>query len=216
MKTNLIKLTKGVLLLCCMMLFLTGTASAAGTAEISPSVSLSFSQIPAGIITGSETDVLVLTNLTPELSGAVKKTPGVTVDNAAYAVSITPKGFSGSDVTTAVIRLPVASEWSAKHANIGAVTITNGAPTYTPVTLIGVNEKDQMVFEVSLRTLPETVLLVSTTGEVTMVTTPTKTKAPEVTQTKQPTPEPTKTPVPLFGMVLGAAGAFLLLKTRRT
>lgn len=208
MKINLTNF--GLIILSILLLF-TG-AAAADTAEISPSVSLSFSQAPAGVTFGGETNVVVLTELTPEITAAAKSLSGATVDNVAYGVAITPNGFTATDVTSATIKLPVSPDWSSVHQNIGAVTISGGTATYVPVTLLGINEKDQILFEITIRYLPETILLVSTTAAPAAATVLPTTAVGAVAETAEPEPTPAPTPMPLFGMALGGIAAAVLLR----
>jgi hypothetical protein len=201
---------KTILLLCVLLLF-AGTASAADVSSISPSVSLSFSGIPSGLVSGGGADIRVLSGLTPEITGALAGLAEFRADNAAYAVSITPKGFTAQDVASVVIRLPVLPAWSSAHPDIKAVVITGGTASYVPVSLIGINEKDQIVFEVRPDSLPETVLLVSAVpAPADEPVVPAGTAAPAGTGT--PEPEPARTPVPVLGMLLGCSAAALLIR----
>lgn len=140
-----------------------GTAAAADTTQITPSVILTFETVPDGLLTGSELGIDAAAEITADLKTLLKNMKGAKIDNAAYAVALTPKGFGKSDIIKTTIRLPAASAWNSAHKNVYAAAITGNTGELLPVTLIGTNGDKHIVFEAATRGLPDMVLLVSTT-----------------------------------------------------
>ncbi len=207
-----VPLTLAVLLLA---LLFTGVAAAENTTEISPVVKLTFASVPENALAGSEINVTVSAAPDSSTKTALKSLTE-NVDNAAYQVTLTPKGFTAADITGLTVRLPVSSGWTGAHKNISAAVITGGKAELVPVTLIGINEKEQILFEAELKTLPDTVLLVST---ATAAATPAATTVPVTTATAtaaQTTtaPEATQTPVPAAALITLFAAAGLTLRRR--
>lgn len=195
-------------------LLFTGIVAAEDTTEIAPVVKLTFASVPENALAGAEINVTV--SATPDSSTKTAlKSLTQNVDNVAYQVTLTPKGFTAADITGLTIRLPAAPGWSGAHKNISAAVITGGKAELVPVTLIGINEKEQILFEAELKALPDTVVLVSTaTAAATpaATTVPVATAATTTTQTTT-APEATQTPVPAAALItLFAAAGFSIFR----
>ena len=196
-------------------LLFTGAAAAEDTAEIAPVVKLTFAAVPENALAGTEIGVIVSAEPDNSTRTALKAlTPAV--DNAAYQVTLTPKGFTAADITGLTVRFPVASGWTSAHKNISAVAITGGNAELVPVTLIGINEKEQILFEAELKSLPDAVLLVSTAAAAPTpaATTVPVTAATTPAATGTPAPAATQTPLPVIGILTGLLGTAGLLGRR--
>ncbi len=207
-----LSLTLTILLLA---LLFTGVAAAENTTEIAPVVKLTFASVPENAIAGAEINVTVAATPDSSTKTALKSLTE-NVDNAAYQVTLTPKGFTAADITGLTVRLPVSSNWTGAHKNISAAVITGGKAELVPVTLIGINEKEQILFEAELKSLPDTVVLVSTTTAAAppaATTVPVTTAATTAAQTTS-APEATQTPVPAAALITLFAAAGLTLRRR--
>ncbi len=207
-----------------LLLLFCSAAAAADTMEINPSLTLTFENVPQGLLTGSEISIDTAGTITSDLKTILKSTTAAEITNAAYTVALTPKGFSRDEILKAVIRLPSSTEWSGAHKNICAAAVTGSRIELLPVTLIGTGGDGNIIFETTTRGLPDQILLIATknavdfTAQQTTTPTPEKTSAPatavptaEVTQA----PTLTQAPAPAAGLLLGILCAAIIAARRK-
>ena len=221
-RNRLLHLAAAVLIL---LLLLAGTAAAADdTVQISPSVILTFENVPAGLLSGSEIGIDAAAEITDTTKTLLKNIKAGKIINAAYAVALTPRGFSKTDIIKTTIRLPVSGDWSGAHKHIYATAITGSSAELLPVTLIGTGGDGNIIFEAETRGLPDMILLVATEKEADLTlqqtaapTTAAATAQPTADQTDRVTPSATlvEAPAPIAGALLGLLAAALITARRR-
>ena len=221
---NLLRLTAAALIL---LFLLAGTAAADDTTQISPAVTLTFENIPAGLLTGTEIGIDAAAEITDTTKTILKNIKAGKIINAAYAVALTPKGFSKTDIIKTEILLPVSGDWSGAHKHIYAAALTGSSAELLPVTLIGTGGDGNIIFQAVTRGLPDQILLVATEQEADLTlqqtavpTTPAsaqQTAGPAGTPAAQPSPSQTlvEAPAPAAGALLGLLAAALLTTRRR-
>lgn len=220
---TLLQLTAAALLL---LFLLAGTAAAADTTQISPSVILTFENIPAGLLTGTEIGIDAAAEITDTTKTILKNAKAGKIINAAYAVALTPRGFSKTDIIKTEILLPVSGDWSGAHKHIYASALTGSSAELLPVTLIGTGGDGNIIFQAVTRGLPDQILLVATEQEadLTLQQTAVPTASASAQQTAaadtsaaQPSSSPTlvEAPAPAAGALLGLLIAALITARRR-
>ncbi len=192
---------------------LMGAAAAENeTTQVSPILFLTFDTIPEGVVSSSEITLSVSSEINQSLLTTLKNIDRISVNNIAYLITITSNGFNTSNLTGAVIQLPVSQTWTVNHSNINVITITNQTISVFNTSLIGVNDEKQDIFQVNLTSIPETVLIVSITD-----TSIPKTPVPTLQKmTESPTPTAThvpSSPAPLF-WIAGCLTIGVLFATR--
>lgn len=209
-----------VLALLCAALLVTSGAAAEETGEITPVVKLTFASVPENALTSAMINITVSTDLT-ELTKDALSTLSPKVDNAAYLVTLRPEGFSAADVTGATIQLPAPSAWTTVHKNTSAAVLTGGKAELVPVSLIGINDEKQIIFEADLTSLPDAVLLVSTAtasiaaeAQANATATAAATAASPAAETTTP-PESTQTPASALAFIILSAAAGYVYLSRR-
>jgi len=194
----------------------TGTTAAENeTTHISPIVFLTFDKIPHEIISGTEITINVSSEINQSLLTTLENIDGMSVNNIAYQVNITSNKFNTTNLTSAIIQLPVSQNWTANHSNINVITVINQTVAVLNTSLTGINEENQDIFQVNLTSLPDEIFLVSITNTNipdTPVSTPTQVtdnQTPTVTQT------PASSPVPILWIGGGLALSILFANRRR-
>lgn len=190
------------------------TAAAADTTQISPSVILTFENIPAGLLTGTEIGIDAAAEITDTTKTILKNAKAGKIINAAYAVALTPRGFSKTDIIKTEILLPVSGDWSGAHKHIYASALTGSSAELLPVTLIGTGGDGNIIFQAVTRGLPDQILLVATEQEADLTLQQT---AAADTSAAQPSSSPTlvEAPAPAAGALLGLLIAALITARRR-
>ncbi|MCZ0859996.1 hypothetical protein O0S10_01975 [Methanocorpusculum sp. MG] len=219
-----LRITAAALLL--LLLLTAGTAAADDTIQISPSVLLTFENVPAELLTGSEIGIDAAAEITGSTRTILKNAKAGKIINAAYAVALTPKGFSKSDIIKADIRLPVSGDWSGAHKHIYAAAITGDTCELLTVTLIGTGGDGNIIFEAVTRGLPDMILLVATENAADLSLQQTAVPTASAPATAQQTPDRTtaaatpsatlvEAPAPAAGALLGLLAAALITTRRR-